>query len=152
MKYINPPHTDLNQTVEYLEWVTKEWQGGHQTYYGFGIMLGDQLIGDIGFSNGCGKCGRCVAGEVSLGCVIHKNFWDCGYETEACRGIIEYCFLTLGAEVIKMCCDVESLAELRVIESLGMQLKLENEECEYNDGKPFKRNIYFLNNPDKAII
>jgi SAM-dependent methyltransferase len=45
-----------------------------------------------------------------------------------------------------MCCDVESLAELRVIESLGMKLKLENEDCQYNDGKPFKRNTYFLGN------
>jgi hypothetical protein len=30
--------------VEYLGWVTKEWQGDHQTYYSFGIMLGDKLI------------------------------------------------------------------------------------------------------------
>lgn len=145
-KYVNPPHTNLNETVEYLEWVTKEWESNHQTYYSLGIVLGDKLIGEIGFSNGCGKCGRCVKGEVSIGYGVHPNFQDGDYEKEAINAIIEYCFSILDSEIIKMCCDVESLAELRLIESLGMKLKVENEECQYNDGKPFKRNIYYLNN------
>jgi len=145
MKYVNTPHTDLSQTVEYLEWVVKEWQSGHQKYYSFGIMLGDKLIGEIGFSNGCGKCGRCVEGEAAIGYGIFKNFQNCGYEKEAVNAIIEYCFSALGADTIKIGCDVESLAELRLIESLGMKLKIENEDCEYNDGKHFKRNTYYLN-------
>jgi len=109
-------------------------------------MLGDKLIGEAGFSSGCGKCGNCVAGEVPLGANIHKDFLNFGYEKEAIDALIDYCFLTLGAEIVKMCCDIESTAELRLIESLGMQLIVENEDCEYNDGKPFKRNTYFLNN------
>jgi hypothetical protein len=51
------------------------------------------------------------------------------------------------SEKIIMSCDVESIAELRVIENLGMQLRLENEDCKYFDGRSFKRNTYFLNNP-----
>jgi len=94
-KYINPPHTNLTQTIEYLEWVTKEWQSSHQKYYSFGITLGGKLIGEISFSNGCGKCGRCVEGEAALGYVIHRNFRHCGYETEALKAVIEYCFSTL---------------------------------------------------------
>jgi ribosomal-protein-alanine N-acetyltransferase len=146
MKYTNTPHTDLSETLEYLEWVTKEWQSDHQTYYSFGIMLGDKLIGEIGFSNGCGKCGRCVEGEAAIGYGFPPNFQNCGYETEVLKAIIEYCFKELGAKIIKNAVDIENLAEIRVIESLGFQLKTENEDCEYNDGKPFKRNIYHLNN------
>ena len=146
MKYVNTPHTDIKETLEYLEWIIKEWESDHQTYYSFGIVLDDKLIGEIGFSHGCGKCGNCVEGEVALGCWIHQNFQDCGYEKEAVNTIIEYCFSTLNAEVIKMSCDVEDLEEIRFIESLGMKIKVENEACEYNDGKPFKRNIYILNN------
>ena len=137
-------HTDISQTVEYLEWVTKEWQGEHQKYYGFGIMLDDKLIGEIGVSNGCGKCGRCVEGEASLGYGIHRDYWDCGYEAEVLDAIIEYCFSTLGAEKIKMTYHVGNLAELREIERLGMQLLLENEDCVTFDGRPFKRNTYYL--------
>jgi RimJ/RimL family protein N-acetyltransferase len=148
MKYTNPPHTNLNETVEYLEWVIKEWESDHQTYYGFGIMCDDKLIGEIAFSHGCGKCGNCVEGEVSIGCGVYSDFQNCEYEyeKEAAKAIIEYSFSTLNAKIVKMCCDVESLAEIRLIESLEMQLKSENEDCEYNDGRPFKRNIYYLNN------
>ena len=141
--------TDINQTIEYLEWVTGEWQSSHQKYYCFGIMLGDKLIGEIGVSNGCGKCGRCVEGEASLGYGIHRDYWNCGYEAEAIDAIIEYCFSTLGAEKIKMSYHVGNLAELREIERLGMQLLLENEDCVTFDGRPFKRNTYILNKAKK---
>ena len=144
MKYANPPHTDIKETAEYLEWVTEQWQSDHQTYFSFGIMLGDKLIGEIGFSSGCGKCGRCVKGEVAVGYGIHQDFQNYGYESEAVNAIIEHSFSTLNAEKIKMSCDIESLSELRLIESLGMELILKNEDCEYNDGKSFKRNTYIL--------
>jgi len=146
MKYINSPHTDISQTAEYLEWVCKQWQSGHQTYYSFGIMLGDKLIGEISFSSGCGKCGRCVKGEVAIGYCIHKEFQAFCYEGEAVKAIIEHSFLKLSADTIKMSCEIESLAEIRLAESLGMLLKTENEDCEYNYGKPYKRNTYILCN------
>jgi RimJ/RimL family protein N-acetyltransferase len=138
-------HTDISQTVEYIEWVTGEWQSNHQKYYSFGVMLGDKLIGEIGVSNRCGKCGRCVEGEAALGYGIHRDYWNCGYDTEAIDAIIEYCFTTLGTEKIKMSCDIKNLAELHERERLDMQLILENEDCETSDGKPFKRNTYILN-------
>ena len=146
MKYSNPPHTDIKETAEHLEWVTNEWESDHQTYYGFGIVLGDKLIGEISFSHGCGKCGRCVEGEVSIGCGVYSSFQNRDYEKEAVSAVIDYCFSALDADIIKMCCDVESVDELRLIKSLGMKLKVENEDCEYNDGRAFKRNIYYLDN------
>jgi len=148
MKYINPPHTEISQTVEYLEWVTGQWQKEHQTYYSYGIALNDVLIGEIGFSFGCGKCGRCIKGEAAIGYTIHQKFSGYGYEQEAIEAIIAHCFSVLNADKIKMSCDTESIAELQVIQRLGMQLIQDNEDCEYNDGKPFKRNIYVLNNPN----
>ena len=114
MKYINPPLTDIKETAEYLEWVTEQWQSDHQTYFGFGIMLGDRLIGEIGFSSGCGKCGRCVKGEVAIGYCVNCEYQNSGYEIEAVKAIIEHSFLTLNADLIKMSCDVESLAELNL--------------------------------------
>lgn len=141
--YNNAPHTDISQTVEYLEWVTAEWQGNHQKYYAFGIEVGGQLIGEIGFSLGCGKCGRCTAGEAAIGYVVHKDFWGNGYEAEVVNAVIKHCF-SLGAEKVKLSCDVKDVANLQLIESLGMRLMLENEDCEYSDGRPFVRNTYFL--------
>jgi len=79
-KVAESPHTDISQTVEHLEWVTKEWQSDHQKYYGFGIVLGDKLIGEIGVSNGCGKCGRCVEGEAALGYNVNRDYWNLGCE------------------------------------------------------------------------
>ena len=107
--------------------------------------MGDKLIGEIGFSNGCGKCGRCAPGEAAIGYNIHRNYKGCGYESEAIDAIIEHCFLALGADKIKMSCDVENLAELREIQRLDMQLLIENEDCETFDGRQFKRNTYVLN-------
>ena len=146
-QYINPPNTDISQTIEQIEQGIAAWQSDHQTNYNFGISRNGKLIGEIACSFGCGKCGKCVKGEAAIGYVIYRDFWDCGYETEATKALIEFCFSTLGAEKVIISCDIESIAELRVIENLGMQLRLENEDCEYFDGRPFKRNTYFLNNP-----
>jgi len=143
-KYTCPPLADISETAEYLEWATGEWQSDHQTYYSFGIVLEDRLIGEIAFSFGCGKCGRCVKGEAAIGYSIHQNFWNRDIETEALRAVIAHCIANLGAEKIKMSCDVEDTAQLCAIKSLGMQLTLENEDCEYSDGRPFKRNTYYL--------
>jgi RimJ/RimL family protein N-acetyltransferase len=146
-KYINPPNTELSQTIEHIKWGIDEWQSGHQTNYSFGISLNGNLIGEISCSFGCGKCGRCVKGEAAAGYVIYRDFWNCGYETEAVNALIEFFFKTLNAEKIIMSCDVKSISELRVIENIGMRLRLENEDCSYFDGRPFKRNTYVLDNP-----
>lgn len=151
-EYINAPHTDISQTAEYLEWVTGEWQGGHQKYYVFGIALDGLLIGEVGFSLGCGKCGRCAPGETALGYVIHKDFWGHGYEAEVVDAVIKHCFLMPGAEKIKMSCDVKDATSLQLIENLGMQLMLENEDCAYGDGRAFVRNTYFLESLGKRVV
>jgi len=142
-RYINPPHTSIAETTEYLEWVVGEWQGDHQKYYAFGIELHGSLIGEIAFSYGCGKCGRCQPGEAALGFVFHRDVWGNGYATEAAGVIIEHCF-SIGARKIKMACDVRNIAAMRVAEKLGFLRLEETETSEYNDGSPQVRNCYVL--------
>jgi len=141
-RYINPPHTNINETTEYLQWVISEWQGDHQKYYAFGIEFDGRLIGEIAFSYGCGKCGRCQPGEAALGFVIQREVWGKGFATEATTAIIEHCF-SIGAKKIIMACDVRNAAALRMAEKLDFCLE-KTETSEYNDGSPQIRNIYVL--------
>jgi len=146
-EYVQPPITDISETVEYLEMITNEWEGDHQTYYGFGIVLDDELIGEIVFTYGCGGCGRCAPGQAGIGYLIHKDFWGNGYEAEASEAMIEYCFSTIGAKEVFMDHNIDDLDSYKVIESFGFQMRIENEKCEYKEGKTYMRNTYVLHNP-----
>ena len=137
-KYLTLPNTNLKETQEYLKWVSDEWNKDIQTYYGFAVTLNGKLIGEIAFG------GEYGTNEVSIGWIIHRDFWNCGYATEATAAIIDFCFNSMGITKITTSCDIENTASRRIMEKLGMQLESEHKPWEYRDGKLSKEGSYFL--------
>jgi len=138
-KYVTGlPSCNIEEVREYLSWITDEWNHDSPKYYGFAVILGDRLIGEIAIG------GERGADEVSIGWIIHWDFWNCGYATEAATAIIDLCFNTMGINKITAACDIDNVASRRIMKKLGMKLLNENEPWEYNDGRISKSASYVL--------
>lgn len=137
-KYLTSPNRNLEETQDYLTWVVDEWNKNSPQYYGFAVILGDKLIGEIAFG------GEYETSEVGIGWIIHRDFWNCGYATEAAAAIVDLCFNSMSINKITTACDIENIASRHVMEKLGMKLQSENEPWEYKDGRISKAASYFL--------
>lgn len=56
-----------------------------------------------------------------LGYVFGKQWWNNGYATEACRGLLDRVFLELGAHRVTASCDPRNTASWALLERLGMR-------------------------------
>jgi len=130
------PNAAIEETQAYLQWVSHEWCKVAPGYCGFAIMLGGRLIGEVAFGVEPEKT------EASIGWIIHRDYWNRGYATEAVAAVIDLCFNSLDIKTIIASCDVDNTASRRVMQKLGMQLKHENEPWEYKDGRVSTGAVY----------
>lgn len=131
------PNENIDETRLFLEGVAAEWQKETPTFYEFAIILDGKHIGAVSvYLNE-----DCSEGE--LGWIIDKDYWGCGYTSEAGRALIDMCVEKLGVRKFIAHCDSENEASKGVMRKLGMQLKAEyagrknrasdeiRRECEY---------------------
>lgn len=57
----------------------------------------------------------------TLGYVFHPDHWHQGYATEACRALLDVCFLLWGAHRVCAHCDPRNEASWRLLERLGLR-------------------------------
>ncbi|MCL2834926.1 MAG: GNAT family N-acetyltransferase, partial [Treponema sp.] len=57
----------------------------------------------------------------SLGWILHRDFWNQGYCTEAGRALLKYGFDELNLRRITAICDAENIGSYRVMEKIGMR-------------------------------
>ena len=89
----------------------------------YGIFLNDQLIG---FLNDVQQDGD----SIEMGYVIHPNFWNHGYATEALSMVTQSLFAR-GYTLIKAGAFTENAASMRVMEKCGMVPTGTEEEIPY---------------------
>jgi len=136
-KYVTGlPSLNVEETQEYLAWVVSEWNKDKPKYYAFAIILGGKIIGEIAFGNEPGTF------EASIGWIIHRDYWNCGYATEAAVAMKNHLFNSMSIVKLVSSCDVDNLASRRIMQKLGMQLQNENEPWEYRDGRISKSVTY----------
>ena len=75
------------------------------------------LVGDVGLSPAEGE-----PGVIRIGYTIAPAFQGKGYATEAVRGLVDYAFDVLGAEVVRAHASAENVPSIRVAEKVGMHL------------------------------
>lgn len=70
-----------------------------------------------------GACDICLLGEgkAEMGWILHRDYWHCGYITEAARAMMRVGFGELGVEKIIAECDTVNAPSYRVMERLGMK-------------------------------
>ncbi len=110
----------------------------------FAVCLKDsrKLIGNLYFAKSQPK--EIMTWE--LGYVFNSNFWGRGYAQEACRGILEYAFNTLGAHRIISRCNPKNVASWKLLERLKFRREghlVKNIYFETNsEGKPLWKDTY----------
>ena len=131
------PNRNIDETRIFLEGVTAEWQKETPTFYEFAIILDGMHIGAVSvYLNE-------DSSEGELGWIIDKDYWGCGYTSEAGKALIDMCIEKLDIHKFVAHCDSENEASKGVMRKLGMQLKAEYDgrknrasdeirrECEY---------------------
>ena len=78
-----------------------------------------RLVGFAGFQNGILKAN----GQAEVFYSIYKDFWNCGYGTEALLGILRFGFEVLQLHRIVAYCDAENHSSRRMLEKAHMRLE-----------------------------
>ena len=80
----------------------------------------------------------------SVGYILIKSHWHCGYASEAVRGLLTFAFLGLDLHRITAACDDKNSASVRVMESVGMRREAHQIKSVYGTvfGKKGWRSLY----------
>lgn len=84
------------------------------------------VIGDAGFKGAPDK-----DGAVDIGYSIIEQEQQKGYGKEAAKALVEWAFRQPAVQAVKACCLVENPASARILEKLGMQELVRDEEVIY---------------------
>ena len=114
MSYL--PNRDLQECCEFLLSVDAEWQKPEPEFYEFAILLDGAHIGAVGLYWLPDHSGA------SLGWILHRDYWQRGYTTEAARAVIGFAARQLKISRFIARCDAENIASACVMQKLGMQL------------------------------
>lgn len=115
--------TTLNIPHPYEKGMAKDWISKHKLKFESGESLhlaitlkpDRQLIGAIGLHIEKKHC------RAELGYWIGKDYWKCGYCTEAARAIIEYGFKQLKLNKVKSSHFARNPASGKVMRNIGMK-------------------------------
>lgn len=109
---------------ESQEWLDK--QLAHYQQYGFGIWAivekqSGEIIGNAGLNYAEINLKGKTQEVVEIGYLLHHDFWDKGYGSEAARMCVKYGFETLGLEEVYCLIKEDNLSSLKVAKKLSMQ-------------------------------
>lgn len=124
MKYIQSGRYDWT-----LQELKARYKATNETGYpkGYGVFAvklrgENKIIGEAGLFNSFSD-----PGKMEVGYIIDQAYWNKGYGTEVCQGLIDYAFSRLGCtELIARMYD-QNMASVRVCEKLGFEYLLTGE-------------------------
>lgn len=109
------PDADEAETALHLAEAEEQWRMDAPERYEFAVCLAEQHIGGVTLYMQEDRT------EAELGWVLHRDYWRCGYVTEAANAVIEFA-RSRGVRRIFACCDSENVASYRTMLKLGMHL------------------------------
>ena len=109
---------------ESQEWLDK--QLAHYQQYGFGIWAiiekqSGEIIGNVGLNYAEINLKGKTQEVVEIGYLLHRDFWNKGYGSEAARMCVKYGFETLGLEEVYCLIKEDNLSSIKVAQKLSMQ-------------------------------
>lgn len=108
------PNESVDEAIEFLENVEKEWESEAPKFYEFAILLDEVHIGSVGiYLNESRSTGE-------FGWILNKKYWGQGYITEAAAAVLEFGIKELGLRHFIAHCDSENVGSYKVMEKLGM--------------------------------
>lgn len=113
MRYIRSPQNRA-ETVNWLKLISSLWESDKIGFCAVIEKTFDRLIG------WCGLWRLKETGETEVGYAIAREFWRCGYATEAADAFLTYGFDDLNLDKIAAVAVPENTGSRRVMEKLGM--------------------------------
>lgn len=116
MKYIpnNQPSWEKEQLDQKLSLHINNYPLGIGIYAVFEKRSG-AFIGQAGVYDSFNNTKR-----LEIGYILSREFWNQGYGTEICKGLLNYCFKTLQAQTVITRMYTNNIASVRVSEKAGM--------------------------------
>lgn len=116
MMYFLPNET-FEETAAFVRENAAEWESGDQTNFEFVILLDGKIIGgcdcDLGHSED-----RSYA---TLGWIIHRDYRNRGYASEAASAVLDFAFERLAISKVYAQCDIINPASFAVMRRIGMK-------------------------------
>lgn len=109
------PNTEA-ESKQFVEEVLQDAQAEPQMRFVYAIMLEGNMIGSAELSI---KSMQNREGEI--GYILHPDFWNKGFATEAAKNVLSIGFRTFGLHRICATCDPNNLASASVLKKIGMQ-------------------------------
>lgn len=114
------------QTREFLMLNAEEQKRQPRVQHGKAIVVAaeNRLIGGIGLTLASRHTGV-------LGYVLHRQYWDRGYATEAARRMLRFGFEDLKLHRIWASVDPDNTASVHVLEKLGMRREAQHLKADW---------------------
>ncbi len=111
------PNETFEETAAFVRENAEAWKSADQTNFEFVILLDGKIIGgcdcDLGHSED-----RSYA---TLGWIIHRNYRNRGYASEAASAILDFAFENLKISKVYAQCDINNHASFAVMRRIGMK-------------------------------
>ncbi len=85
--------------------------------------------------------------QAMMGWIIHKDYWNQGFVTEAAKALMDFAFNVLDLRRIYATCDAENIASWRVMEKLGMR-----KEAHFVLSRMFRKEMGYRDELHYAIL
>lgn len=136
------PHVSIKNTEDFIQYALRKRDYGQPGVYS--ILLKDSftMIGTIEIHSYKEQKG-------AIGFVLHPDYWNHGYITEAAKALIIFAFEVLDLRRLEYCHFPHNQASKRVCEKLGFHFEgvLRNKYLLY-DGSVLDDVVYSLTNQD----
>ena len=116
-KYVSwEKQESLDDAINYIKSVIKQYAEAENPYvWAIELKENHKMIGTIELSSLSKKHKRC-----ELESDINRDYWRKGYNTEALKAVINFCFTTLDLNKIQTRCYAKNIGSYKVMEKVGM--------------------------------
>lgn len=113
MKYY--PDESMEVCKKFLIQTCEEWSKEFPRCYVFAVIQNNRHIGEVSVY---AEDEAFTIGE--LGWIIHRDYCNKGYASEATQALLSFCQNTLHLNKVTACCDSRNSASIKIMETLGM--------------------------------
>lgn len=123
------PNKDRHETMQFLQRAIAELEMNTPRFYEFAIIYQGKHIGAVSVS--LDESGK----EGEIGWIIHKDFQNRGFATEAAKAIMDFSVTQLHIRKIVAHCDFRNTASRKVMEKIGLTLESSHGVRLYRDNR-----------------
>lgn len=139
-------HRSIADSKAYLRYILRQYRNNEPSSWGIELKRTGRLIGTIGF-----MWWNQQYRSAEVGYSLARAHWNCGYMSEALRGVIAFGFDEMHLYRIEAQHEVSNPASGRVMEKAGMQKEGVLRGRLYNKGRHVDVALYAILRGDRRL-